>query len=145
QNTVEDGINSILNSIITTSVNAEYGEIEPEEKTSIVFQEFNGNTPFSEKTSPVIPLWMYITGAILLVIIIILIIFFIRTRKDSKEDIKAKFEYETTVAAKTKIEVPQKNEQPETETVIRKKQLEKMTKEKPEEFAKLLRNWISED
>src|SRR5699024_8226065 len=123
QNTVEDGINSILNSIITTCVNAEYGEIEPKEKTSIVFKEFNGNTPFSDKTSPVIPLWMYITGAILLVIIIILIIFLIRTRKDSEEDIEADFEYEPTVAAETKIEVPQIDEQPETESVIRKKQL----------------------
>src|SRR5699024_4736982 len=74
QNTVEDGINSILNSIITTSVNAEYGVIEPEDKTSIVFQEFNRYSPFSEKTSHLIPLWMYITRAIVLVIIIILII-----------------------------------------------------------------------
>src|SRR5690625_910903 len=145
QNTVEDGITSIINSIITTSVNAEYGEIEPEEKTSIVFQEFNGKTPFSETTSPVIPLWMYITGAILLVIIIILIIFLIRSRKDSEEDIKADFEYEPTVGADTKEEVPQIETQPETESVIRKKQLEKMAKEKPEEFARLVRNWISED
>src|SRR5699024_12739812 len=68
-----------------------------------------------------------------------------RSRKDSEEDIEADFEYEPTVAAETKIEVPQIDEQPETESVIRKKQLEKMAKEKPEEFAKLLRNWISEE
>src|SRR5690625_6735733 len=77
QNTVEDGITSIINSIITTSVNAEYGEIEPEEKTSIVFQEFNGKTPFYEKTSHVITLWMYITVVILIVICIIFIILII--------------------------------------------------------------------
>src|SRR5690625_6246925 len=91
QNTVEDGITSIINPIITTSVNAEYGEIEPEEKTSIVIQEFNGKTPFSETTSPVIPKWMYITSVILLVINIILIIFLIRSRKDRETDL----EYET--------------------------------------------------
>jgi flagellar M-ring protein FliF len=33
----------------------------------------------------------------------------------------------------------------ETEGTVRKKQLEKMAKEKPEDFAKLLRTWISEE
>jgi flagellar M-ring protein FliF len=33
----------------------------------------------------------------------------------------------------------------ETEGSLRKKQLEKMAKEKPEDFAKLLRSWIAED
>ena len=36
-------------------------------------------------------------------------------------------------------------EEQETEGTIRRKQLEKMAKEKPEEFAKLLRTWIAED
>ena len=33
----------------------------------------------------------------------------------------------------------------ETEGTVRRKQLEKMAKEKPEEFAKLLRTWIAEE
>ena len=33
----------------------------------------------------------------------------------------------------------------ETEDTLRRKQLEKMAKEKPEEFAKLLRTWIAEE
>ena len=37
------------------------------------------------------------------------------------------------------------NDEQETEATVRRKQLEKMAKEKPEEFAKLLRTWISED
>src|SRR5699024_11592450 len=38
QNDVEDGINSILDSMITTSIDKEYGEIDPDEKVSVVFQ-----------------------------------------------------------------------------------------------------------
>ena len=36
-------------------------------------------------------------------------------------------------------------EEKETEATIRRKQLEKMAKEKPDDFAKLLRSWIAED
>ena len=36
------------------------------------------------------------------------------------------------------------NEEKETEATVRRKQLEKMAKDKPEEFAKLLRSWIAE-
>ena len=43
------------------------------------------------------------------------------------------------------IEVPDVNETHETEDTLRRKQLEKMAKENPEEFAKLLRTWIAEE
>ena len=43
------------------------------------------------------------------------------------------------------IDVPDVNETHETEATLRRKQLEKMAKEKPEEFAKLLRTWIAEE
>ena len=37
------------------------------------------------------------------------------------------------------------NVEQETEGTLRRKQLEKLAKDKPEEFAKLLRTWIAED
>ena len=37
------------------------------------------------------------------------------------------------------------SEEKETEATLRRKQLEEMAKEKPEDFAKLLRTWIAED
>jgi flagellar M-ring protein FliF len=43
------------------------------------------------------------------------------------------------------IDVPDVNEEHETESSMRRKQLEKMAKEKPEDFAKLLRTWIAEE
>lgn len=43
------------------------------------------------------------------------------------------------------IQIADVNEEHETETTLRKKQLEKMAKDKPDEFAKLLRTWLSEE
>lgn len=36
-------------------------------------------------------------------------------------------------------------EEKQTESTAKRKQLEQLAKEQPEEFAKLLRSWISED
>ena len=43
------------------------------------------------------------------------------------------------------IDIPDVNESHETESSLRRKQLEKLAKDKPDEFAKLLRSWIGED
>ncbi|MGY0691555.1 flagellar basal-body MS-ring/collar protein FliF [Virgibacillus sp. FSP13] len=143
QNSVQDGISSILDSIITTSIDKEYGEVQqPDEKVSIVFQEFSGDTAFPETPQSAIPMWMYIAGAVLLVIIIILVILLIRRRKDDSEE---EIEEETVAVEETAAEVPEIGGEPDTESVARRKQLEKMAKEKPEDFAKLLRSWIADD
>jgi flagellar M-ring protein FliF len=45
----------------------------------------------------------------------------------------------------TRINIPDiNNNEKESEGSARRKQLEKMAKEKPDEFAKLLRSWLSE-
>lgn len=140
--TVEEGISSILNSIITTSIDPEYGEIQPEDKTSIVFQEFTESTKLPETSTPVIPLWMYIVGGVLLLIIIILIVMLVRNRQEKVSE--EEFLEEATVPIETE-ELPEMGQGKDSESVVRRKQLEKMAKEKPEEFAKLLRSWITED
>ncbi|MBP1949121.1 flagellar basal-body MS-ring/collar protein FliF [Virgibacillus litoralis] len=140
QETVSAGMASILNSIISTSIDGEYGEIQPEEKTSIVFQEFSESADTAQPTTPVIPLWMYIAGGILLAIIILLIFLLVRNRNTEEEEI-----VEETVGTQTSEELPEIGNEQDSESVVRKKQLEKMAKDKPEEFAKLLRSWISDD
>ncbi|MED4833139.1 flagellar M-ring protein FliF, partial [Geobacillus stearothermophilus] len=40
---------------------------------------------------------------------------------------------------------PDLPEPPETEAVLRRRQLERLAKEKPDEFAKLLKTWLSEE
>lgn len=136
---VEDGITSILNSIISTSIDGAYGEVAPEEKTSIVFQEFSGSNGLAQETGFKIPLWMYIVGGLLLVIIIILVIM-LMMRKSKQEEYEEE-EYESEAIAT----LPDLDEQEESDSIQRRKQLEKMAKEKPEEFAKLLRGWIGDE
>ncbi|MGX4669227.1 flagellar basal-body MS-ring/collar protein FliF [Cerasibacillus sp. JNUCC 74] len=138
---VEDGINSIINSIITTSIDGEYAEdVDPEENVSIVFQEFNGTDSIAASKEPSIPTWLYVVGGILLLIIIGLIVYFLRKRREDEDE-----EDEEVYTAQSQLEVPDFPEKEESEVTIRKKQLEKIAKEKPEDFAKLLRSWIGEE
>lgn len=139
ENTVEEGITSILNSIIGTSIDKEYGDVIPEEKTSIVFQEFTGSTTLPKTTPTGIPIWLYITGGVGLLLIIVLAILLLRKRRDKEEEI------EETVTTDVELEVPEIPQNQDSESVIRKKQLEKIAKENPEDFAKLLRSWIGEE
>src|SRR5699024_2742385 len=80
-NHIEDVIKSMLDSMITTSIDKEYGEIDPDEKVSVVFQTFNNKDPFPDETPSSIPVWTYIVGALLLLVVILLVIYFIRRRR----------------------------------------------------------------
>ena len=82
-------------------------------------------------------------AAVLLVIILLLIFLVIRARR-KQDDNEIEMEEMVQDFGPT-IEVPDVNETHETEDTLRRKQLEKMAKENPEEFAKLLRTWIAEE
>src|SRR5699024_12622625 len=82
---VEHGINSIRDSINTTSNDKEYGEIDPDEKVYVVFQTFNNKDPLPEETPSSIPVWTYIVGALLLLVVILLVIYFIRRIRVTEE------------------------------------------------------------
>lgn len=140
QANVEESIASILDSIISTSIDETYGDVNPEEKTSIVFQEFNGTQSLGDNGNTTgIPTWVYIVGGILLLGIIALLIILFRKSRNQDEVISEE------VATTQSFEIPDIEEPADTESSIRRKQLEKMAKDKPEEFAKLLRSWIAED
>ncbi len=138
QQTVQDSVQSILDSMITTSVNDSYGDVNPADKVSIVFQEFDGKPEFGDTTKG-LPIWMYAAGGVLLVVIAALIWMLARKRKPVEEE-----EYAEIFQEKVPIEVPEIEEK-ETESTARRRQLERMAKDKPEDFAKLLRTWIAED
>lgn len=140
QSTVEEGINSILNSIITTSIDKDFGEIEPEEKISVVFQPFNEQPSQPGGVVPGIPMWVYIVGAILLLLVILLVIFMLRRRKE--EDVLVE---EELLETEEDMEIADLTEKPLTESEVQLKQLEKLAGDSPEDFAKLLRSWISDD
>ena len=147
QNAVEEGIQSILSSMITTTIDKDYGEVEPEEvaeKVSIVFQEFSGRHAVPTEVTPTIPMWVYIVGGALLLAIIALIILLVRRkREDELED--EEIMDERILDVDDEVEVPDITKQPKSETDIQKEQLEKMAKDNPEDFAKLIRSWLADD
>lgn len=137
-----DDIEQVLGTIVRTTIaKDEAGEELTEEqinqKIAVSVQPFNGKVEFDQQQESALPLWVYIVGGVLALVIIILIILFIRSRR--------KDEYEEEIIEDQIIEVADLTEEQETESSLKRKQLEKMAKDKPEEFAKLLRSWIAED
>lgn len=142
QLTVEESVSSILNSIISTSVDKSYGEVIPEEKVSIAFQPFNGvEMESGGSVTPVIPAGVYVIGGVLLLAIIFLLWLL---RKRNKEEIEETSE-SMEISTEGEPEIPPITQGDESDTNRRRKQLERYAQEKPEEFAKLLRTWLTED
>ncbi|MFD2682834.1 flagellar basal-body MS-ring/collar protein FliF [Bacillus seohaeanensis] len=143
QDRVED-IRQVLSTIVETSIDKdaapELTEEAIEDKVVVSVQPFNGKMEFEEEAKPFLPWWTYVIGGILLAVIALLIFFMIRSKK--KKEQEEEFIYEET---EEQIDMPDVNDEPETESSLRRKQLEKMAKEKPEEFAKLLRTWLADE
>lgn len=142
QDRVND-IEQILSTIVRTSIDKtaaeELTDQAIQDKIVVSVQPFGSKEEAQPQETAVIPMWMYIVGGALLLIIIILVILLIR-KKRNEEEVE---EEEITIGEP--IVLDDINEEIETEATVRKKQLEQMAKEKPEDFAKLLRSWISED
>jgi len=142
--TVVDDIEQILSTIVRTSIDKEAaGELTDEDianKIVVSVQQFHGNDVSDTEETPVIPWWIWVVGGILAAAIILLVVYIIRSRRQREEK-----EEMDIIDEQEEILVDDITEEKETETTVRRKQLEKMAKEKPEDFAKLLRTWISED
>ncbi|RJS62184.1 flagellar basal-body MS-ring/collar protein FliF [Bacillus sp. PK3_68] len=135
-----DDIQQMLGTIVRTSIdkgyNQELTDQDLEGKISVSVQPFKGKATFTEEKQSSIPWWVYAVGAVLLVIIGVLVFLILRGRRQEEEEFEEELEPEEPLADINEIE---------TEGSARRKQLEKMAKEKPEEFAKLLRSWLSEE
>lgn len=142
QNVTTD-VQKILSTIVRTSIDEDVaGPLTDEEvnqKIVVSVQPFNGKDAAAKETS-IIPWWIWVIGGILVAVIVLLVFFILRAKKrrESEEELNIIEEQEELI-------VDDINDEKETESTIRRKQLEKMAKEKPEDFAKLLRSWISED
>ncbi|MDQ0253716.1 flagellar M-ring protein FliF [Evansella vedderi] len=133
-------IQQILGQIVRTSIDREYtADWEQEDINDRIFvsqQQFFGKTQWEEPplTTPLTN--YYVIGGLVLLIIILLILLF---RKKSKTE---EIEEEEIVVRNDDIPIM---EDQDTEENNRRRQLEKLAKEKPEEFSKLIRTWLSED
>lgn len=137
-----DDIQQMLGTIVRTSIDKEYNqeltEQDLEEKIAVSVQPFKGKVKFDEEKQPFVPWWVYVIGAVMLLIIGLLVFFMLRARRRQEEEDEFEEEIEQAEPLADINEI-------ETEASARRKQLEKMAKEKPEEFAKLLRSWLSEE
>lgn len=142
-------IEQILSTIVRTSIDKNANE-EPlteqdiQDKIVVSVQPFNGKINFEEENqASSIPLWVYLLfGAASL--IIILLLFILWRRKREKDDLEL-FDEEVEEESEPTPDIW--NEKPEVldEKTMKRKQIEEMAKEKPDEFAKLLRTWLYED
>lgn len=142
---VRDDIEQILATIVRTSIDQEAaGNLTDEEianRIVVSVQQFHGNDATNVDAEPVIPWWVWVIGGILVAAIVLVVIYVLRARKRKQQE----EELEILEKQQQLIEVEDISEEKETEATVRRKQLEKMAKEKPEDFAKLLRSWIAED
>ncbi len=140
-----DDINQILTTIVRTTIDKETLEEELTEedlmnKVSVSVHEFNGKNEFTGSSSETaIPLWGYIVAAVLVLALIILLILYLRARRRNTREEELLYEEEQPVEAEDVYA------EQETEGTLKRKQLEKLAKEKPDEFAKLLRTWLTQD
>ncbi|MGM9924135.1 MAG: flagellar basal-body MS-ring/collar protein FliF [Bacillus sp. (in: firmicutes)] len=138
-----DDITQILGTIIRTTIDKdtlteEITEEELQNKIAVSVQEFNGKVDFEAEEKSVVPLWVYIAGGILILALIVLMFLYIRARKRKEEE-------EEEFVLEEEEEVADINDELVTEERQKRKQLERLAKEKPEEFAKLLRTWLTQD
>ncbi|PIC65637.1 flagellar M-ring protein FliF [Sporosarcina sp. P13] len=142
---VQQDVERILETIVRTTLDKEAaGELTDEllaEKIAVSVQPLKGKNVAFKDAKTVIPWWIYAIGGVLVLAIVILVVLFLRKRR---KDAQLEEELEVEQQLQT-VQVDDINLDQETEATERRKQLEKMAKDKPDEFAKLLRTWIAED
>ncbi|MED4081545.1 flagellar basal-body MS-ring/collar protein FliF [Halalkalibacterium halodurans] len=135
-------IQQILGTVVRTSISgvyaAELTDDEFNEKIFVSSQPFEGKADLETGARSSVPVWVYVVGGILLATIIFLIVLLVRRRGDSDEDLM------DDDGALTE-EIPDLPQEEEGTGAQKRKQIERMAKERPEEFSKLLRTWLSED
>lgn len=140
-----EDIKRILSTIVKTSINKDMGtdlsDAAVESKVVVSVQPFNGKIEVKSDPKYMLPWYAFIIGGILLAVIGILIFFMLKDRK--RIEVEEEIHVEERVPEQ--IDLPDLNEEVMDEARIRRKQLEKMAKEKPDEFAKLLRTWLTDD
>jgi flagellar M-ring protein FliF len=142
QQAVREEIERMLAAIIRTSLDAETANTLTDEQIAgnivVAVQPLYGSTA-TEAPKSIIPWWLWVIGGILVAAIALLLFFIFRSKKSKRA------EEEFIIEEQQELFVEDIAEEKETESTIRRKQLEKMAKEKPDDFAKLLRSWIAED
>ncbi|MBU9714556.1 flagellar basal-body MS-ring/collar protein FliF [Evansella tamaricis] len=133
-------IQQILSQIVRTSIDMEYTDgweqQDFQDRIFVSSQPFFGKVNLEEPPTG-IPSWYFIVGALVLFIIVLLFLLFRRSKKVEETE-------EEETEEPSEFEMPPIEER-NSEERARRMQLEKLAREKPDEFSKLIRTWLSED
>lgn len=148
---IEADIEQILGTIIRTSIDKselaeELTDADMADKIAVSFQPLLGQQDAVDEiqASSSIPVRVYVVIAILVLVIIIFIFILVRRKRTNETLLQEELERELE-RKQEPINLPDINEEVETEETVRMKRIEKMAKEKPDELVKLLRTWLSQD
>lgn len=150
-------IRNLLTNTVATSLSMngdEVDDLDLENRISVFATEFKGKPEVVEETPT--PTWwtvlpaslLWIIGGSLAVLIIGLVVFLLMRRK-KREELEEEFEfsmYENEMPG-TRIDQIEEIDLAEltAKTNPKRKTIEKLAKERPEDFAKLLRTWMAEE
>lgn len=152
---VED-IRNVLTNVVSTSLSMNgtlLNEEDLENRISVVATEFQGKAPVAEQAEPQLfdqlskDVLLMIGAALAVLVIILIIALVVRRRKRSKEE--EEFIFDMFEEPKVQSEPAEKEEVDLSEFTSRanpkRKTIEKLAKERPDDFAKLLRSWMAQD
>ncbi len=146
---VEEGIQDILSTIIRTTIDdsgddEELTDSDIEDKIAVTFQPLLGNAEEDSSPENTFPVWGYILIGLLTAAIATFVIILIRKRREN-HPVEQVQDLTVEKTPEPPVDIPDVNEAKVTEETLKQKQIEKLAKEKPDEFAKLLRSWLSQD
>lgn len=138
-----DDVKAILNSIVQTSVSDTQGQELPQnvidQKTLVTVGQFNGkdNTPNQPQTN----YWPYLIAAGVAVLAgVLLLLAVLRRRK--REAAETETVVEDIPQPQDELEEAMTKENPEQKKY---KEVEKLAKQQPDQFVKLLRSWLADE
>jgi len=141
---IEQEIRKILGNVVRAALEKDNQQLTDDfinNRITVVARQFDGK-PKAETPEPGLnPIILYSLAAVAVLVIAGLVIYLIRRRrKDNQVDMEA---IETVNNIET--DIPDLEYANDSDEVIARKQLEKLAKQRPEEFANLLRTWLQED
>lgn len=157
QENIADIRNLLTNTVATTlSMNGtEVDELDLDNRISVFATEFKGKPEVVVETPA--PTWwsvlpaslLWIIGGSIAVLLIGVIVFLLMRRK-KREDVEEEFEFNMFESQMPgtridEIEEIDLNELTSKSSNPKRKTIEKLAKERPEDFAKLLRTWMAEE
>ncbi|MDQ0206347.1 flagellar basal-body MS-ring/collar protein FliF [Alkalicoccobacillus murimartini] len=143
-------VQEILGTIVRTTLPEVDGEALTQEeinsKIMVTSHQFAGKTELADPENPqAVPTWIYVLAGLLLLAVIVLVVLLARSKKQEQLEVATEeLELDNQLGI-DKQEIPDLPREGSGPAHEKRKQLESMAKERPEEFSKLLRSWLAED